>query len=1685
MLMINRPATLMRLVLLGLLGLAATVHAAFDGERFSRDLQALAAPSTRSAGSPGYNAALNYLTTEIRALPGVKLQVHEFDMLVPQTTEATLTIAGRSVPVFPLFPAGVRLNTTPAEGLTGKLVYCGTAEYKELKPTLIDGNIAVVESSAKDKWRNLFYFGARAVIIIGSKDLSQLEMRSHELPIAVNLPRFFVGDDGFAEQMRSSGVADGYLKVSASWKRVKASNLYAYVSPKNPLPASFERGNAGKAWAALTIVAPFDATGVAYDLSPAAGQAVQTAAALEMLRDFANNPPRRPVMVAFTGADAYNLMGSRQMMMALGDAPRPWQGKIDEEADPQLKAIEHDLSLARGLNGDPTWLDIVRHRTLINRIIKVIETDVALGQDELFRLRVLPAEQLDDAKRKQIDDVQSRLIRLGQIRFHVTASPKSLAEFGQDAPAMLQRVMTRLGDTSGTEGLLQQWQHRKQQLERRIELYQWLAKNLNDDLPGSVQRSNDPNPRNNDDRLIELMVGLDLADMGQRVGPVYWGAVAKQSAITQIQEHREWFEKAAGNGKPETAAAWFKPLAKVMDFEPLKLTRTPVSYLTAPIGLPVEVGVPWGIPAFTMATLEDLRPRRDTPADTLANLRLDSIKLQAAAVLDLLRQAWDDPKFLGQPEYRRNINDFKVQVVSTASGKPIPDLPRDGFIATYEYITSVRKIPPVRWMPYAVGVRRLEIVNCDSEGRYEFEGLPRVGDLKLMAVNVYRFEPGTGAILSCTDLGKQAADLKQTVNLDQTIVPLKSVVFDCQEYTLLGLYDPRFLQSLGEVQLMDARRNSEPQRFNAALYNQMMAGALEPGSRAYLLFRYGRIGNRIALLNMPEANKPRQQEGARGEGDGYLVKELSRLGPIALVTATDFWRLNESRIEQYRKAGVSSTLIDTMHGNAAAQIDTAKKLLQADDADGMMRNATGGWADEARVYDAVQKMANDVIYAAIFLLLLSVPFAFCMERLVIGTPSIYRQIAYASGIFALMAAALWMFHPAFKISSSPLIIILAFAIVLMSLIVISVVYGKFDTELKRLRSGRGTSDGASIASASVLMSAVMLGIANMRRRKFRTALTSITVVLITFAVLCFTSASRYQSTISLPTGVDATYPGLLLRQRGFRSMPVEAIDSLKSAYVGQTFVQRWWTLNAGDTKDQVHLVAGGVGIDGAAARVVPVQAMLGLSPGESLLSPISQVITNFDRLENGETNIVYLSQSTLDQMKLKVGGKLQIAGMQLEIAGTYDANDFDQRVNTLSGESIAPLKYSSGALDASGRKLTDGNDANTLDLDANSSAAEASATYEHLPSTQFAIVPAAISKRLENTTLRTVGVRVAADDDKPADRDAKVKAIVDDMTKRFALATFAGYSDGVKLVSASNLSSIGGGANVAIPLAIGGLIIFNTMMGSIAERRREIHVYTSLGLAPFHVGVLFVAEALTYGLIGSVFGYIIGQGAGTALLKLGWLGNVTMNYSGTSAMMTMGLILLIVLLSALVPARLASKIAAPSIERSWRVPAPKDDQIIAGLPFTINRTAAQGVVAYLAEFFEAHQEGSIGKFSAGKIEAFSGQSGDGKPTRGLKTVIWLTPFDLGVRQHLLLLIHPGEFPDIYEVQVVLQRLSGDDGSWWRMNRSFLTELRKQFLQWRSLSPLRMKDYVDESKKLFKVVPDEVVTTEASEVVRLA
>src|SRR6185503_19184566 len=146
--------------------------------------------------------------------------------------------------------------------------------------------------------------------------------------------------------------------------------------------------------------------------------------------------------------------------------------------------------------------------------------------------------------------------------------------------------------------------------------------------------------------LIELLVALDLSDKGVRAGPMYYGRFQLSSNIHQIQDYKDWFGKQERLFEEhEPGGEWFGQLRKIIDFATLSGARSPQSWLCGGIAIGSEMAQAWGVPGFSLITLDDLRLRRDTPQDRLENLNVNAILPQLAGVRELLRKAWNDPKF--------------------------------------------------------------------------------------------------------------------------------------------------------------------------------------------------------------------------------------------------------------------------------------------------------------------------------------------------------------------------------------------------------------------------------------------------------------------------------------------------------------------------------------------------------------------------------------------------------------------------------------------------------------------------------------------------------------------------------------------------------------------------------------------------------------------------------------------------------------------------------------------------------------------------------------------------------------------------------------------------------------------------------------------------------------------------------
>ncbi len=106
---------------------------------------------------------------------------------------------------------------------------------------------------------------------------------------------------------------------------------------------------------------------------------------------------------------------------------------------------------------------------------------------------------------------------------------------------------------------------------------------------------------------------------------------------------------------------------------------------------------------------------------------------------------------------------------------------------------------------------------------------------------------------------------------------------------------------------------------------------------------------------------------------------------------------------------------------------------------------------------------------------------------------------------------------------------------------------------------------------------------------------------------------------------------------------------------------------------------------------------------------------------------------------------------------------------------------------------------------------------------------------------------------------------------RLGFNLYAGAGNEIRKWSAVGSTSISGMGDLLIPILIAALIVLNTMLGAVFERVKEIHIFSSIGLAPSHIATLFMAESFVYAILGAIFGYLIGQGMAKIITVTGWL----------------------------------------------------------------------------------------------------------------------------------------------------------------------------------------------------------------------
>ncbi|MBC8224107.1 hypothetical protein H8E65_05930 [Candidatus Bathyarchaeota archaeon] len=133
----------------------------------------------------------------------------------------------------------------------------------------------------------------------------------------------------------------------------------------------------------------------------------------------------------------------------------------------------------------------------------------------------------------------------------------------------------------------------------------------------------------------------------------------------------------------------------------------------------------------------------------------------------------------------------------------------------------------------------------------------------------------------------------------------------------------------------------------------------------------------------------------------------------------------------------------------------------------------------------------------------------------------------------------------------------------------------------------------------------------------------------------------------------------------------------------------------------------------------------------------------------------------------------------------------------------------------------------------------------------------------------------------------------------------------------------GKGLPLIVPWTIVVLNVVVTMLNSMYERRKEIHILSSVGLNPSQIGTIFVAEASIIGLTGGGIGYLMGMVLYKGMSLFGVALEVEQKVSAFWSLASIGIAMTAVVMGAVASLR-SSTVITPSLQRRWRISGEKE-----------------------------------------------------------------------------------------------------------------------------------------------------------------
>ncbi len=1562
----------------------------------------------RSTGTDGNAAAALYLKDKLEKLGYENVGSYRFSVPVIQHAQSSLTLPNRNRPIelHPIIGNAVTPQTEAPPGFIGPLIYAGRGELAELNGKQVKDSILLMELDSGKNWLHAANLGARALIYIdrGNSTKSLFEEKFELSPL--QFPRFWISlsqaQDVFGDfEKAPDGLIDPEARLLSEtrWQRVSSENIYCFIDGTDP--ELKER--------LIMVEAFYDSTATVAKLSPGADEAVGIATLLELARYLKEQPPKRSVLLVASSGHAQTLAGFREMIWSISARSKDMR-KMQKSFKALVKEKRKTIKLLKSISGNSSTqdeaLDEETNKILKTAIDQRLKTEADRVSRRLMQLRL---EQQTAANTKQIQKLANERLVLKRLMWSTDFSDLTT----DDRQALAELLPKAISD----------------------------QKAILSDVRRHAREIDDARSFRRQVRAYDLdaAISLHLSSHGDGFGAFNYGwafpfrprikrttiystidEVLRQGA-TQIENELGTVGMFKDSLRPSRKRSW----------QSYFLDKPPLGGELTALG---------GIHGLTFVTTHDARARWGTPYDTPEHVDTAFALKQSEMVCRLIEHVAQAPRLHDDIFPRFGYSAINGRAKFLRHGELFADQPAPGTVLlSYQ--------GPARFY-----------VMVDHLGNFYLRGLAdKKHSYHKIIFEGYKFDPDSGNIVWTIDK-KKTGKVAYRVKMYRRLMETDLVMFASSGITFFNLLEPRTFRHMHKVKIIDGRRESDPLRWfmsrldtwiseysNASIISTTF---LEPGTPLKLTLSDTVLRNKLVLTN---ASKD------KSTGVGYIVGHTPFLYRTAYRVAQDMWNLLEPRISNLEKRGIFNERIRSLQEEGLEALRTAQSTYEDKLYDQASEASMRSWALASRVYDDVEKTQKDVLYGVLFYIALFVPFAFCMERLLFCYANIYKRIIAFIAILVLLIALIYYVHPAFRLAYSPMVVILAFFIMGLSLMVTLIIFFRFEGEMTQLQTRAKLVQAEEMGRWKAFVAAFMLGVSNLRRRRLRTALTCATLIILTFTIMSFTAVKSMRHHARLLYEPTAPYNGFLLKNVNWRDLPHQALGFITNNFAQKGIsVPRVWL----EDEDKTRTTRIPVYRDGQAFEA---QGLVGLSHLEPRVSGLDEILIGGRWLAENELNTILLPERMAQSLGIDPqqpqGAVVTLWGMPFEVVGVFSGKKLQQRTD-LDGEPLTPATF---PREVSAFMTEEEMEA----MDSGDDVREFQSRYQHTPGDLTMIIPYR-SLLAAGGHLKAVAIVPLA--------NISIQEEAQNLVDRFGLSLFSGEADGTYLYHASDTMRYSGVPNIIIPIIISVFIVLNTMIGSVYERKREIGIYTSVGLAPSHVSFLFIAEAMALAVISVVLGYLLAQTSAKLFAETALWSGITVNYSSWAGVAAMVLVIIVVLVSVLYPSKVAGEIAIPDVNRAWTLPEARGNVIEVTLPFYMSYAEHRSIGGFLIEYFQGHQDVSHGLFSTGEIEfGFSCQTAPGLvgdaedcPEEACEydaclqmwTSVWLAPFDFGINQKVEFQFCPAaDEPGFLEIKVRLTRESGEANAWHRINKGFLHNVRKQLLLWRSFE-LETKEHYE-------------------------